>query len=49
MLTPNPHFRIKIPEIIEILDNWSLIPEVKLNKVALAIKSNEEYMESGEY
>jgi hypothetical protein len=38
MLTPNPHFRMKINEIIEILESWSIVPEVKLNKVALAIK-----------
>lgn len=49
MLTPNPHFRITIGEMIDILENWNLVEEVKLNEVAKVIKQNEDYIDSGEY
>lgn len=49
MLTPNPHFRITIKEMIDILQNWNLVEKVKLNEVANVIKQNEDYMDSGQY
>ena len=49
MLTPNPHFRPTVSDILGLLDNWEHLKEVPLNRVARAIKQDEQYMERGEY
>ena len=41
LLTPNPYFRPKIEEVLSLVDNWSKIDSIPLNKVAKAIKMDE--------
>lgn len=40
MLTPNPHFRPRAADVIELIDKWESIEEIELNKVATIILKN---------
>lgn len=41
MLTPNPHFRPKVEDILRIVDTWDSLAKIPLNKVAATIKQDE--------
>lgn len=49
MLTPNPHFRPRVQEILSLVDNWNKLERIPLNRVAASIKQDEELIERGEY
>ena len=49
MLTPNPYFRPGVGEVLEIVENWGVGGEVRLNRVAREIKEDERLIEAGEF
>lgn len=43
LLTPNPHFRPRVNEVLNLLENWDKLDSIPLNKVARIIKDDFEH------